>query len=326
MSYSRSRAPGFEPSSNPGGRSSHRGVCRSTGGAPKSASWPGSEQARVASARARDERRRPVPAPRDQAVASTSPGSSPPAARSLLAFALLAGGLAAWCSRRARRRYSPLTHGPGHRRARRGRAAGRARSPERGRREPARPRRRARRARSRGAADGRAPRRSTARSRTRSPSSSCPSGPWRSSARARAPGSSPRAGASWATSSAADAAGCPRIWVDASCALEPGRSLVGDPRTAVAAVAPLAAGAAPGQGQDRPGATGRADAGARAPASCSGSASRPTSGSSCASRAGCSRSLAAGTAYLDVSVPERPVAGTTLNSQVEVESQASTTT
>ena len=118
----------------------------------------------------------------------------------------------------------------------------------------------------------------------------------------------------------------PRIWVDASGALEPGANRRRRRcATAVAAVAPLAAGRLPGRVR-----TVRAEpdeltlvlrSGARAPAR--------RARRRCALKLRVARRvlplLEAGTAYVDVSVPERPVAGTDLNSQVEVESRASTT-
>jgi cell division protein FtsQ len=114
-----------------------------------------------------------------------------------------------------------------------------------------------------------------------------------------------------------------RIWIDRSVKLVPGAHTEGDLRTAVGAVAPLAGSHFPGRVTS---VTATADA----------LTLRLRSGLELrlgdplevalklAVAARVIPLLDAGTVYLDVAVPERPVAGT-LNSQVEVQASPSTT-
>lgn len=114
-----------------------------------------------------------------------------------------------------------------------------------------------------------------------------------------------------------------RIWVTREVAFSPGGLVAGDLLAAVGAVASAAAGRFP---------AGIASATAT-PAELtlrlrSGLEVRLGDGTDVrlklAIAARVLRLLAPGTAYLDVSVPERPVSGTTLNSQVQVYSTTST--
>jgi cell division protein FtsQ len=116
----------------------------------------------------------------------------------------------------------------------------------------------------------------------------------------------------------------PRIWAARALRIEVGRVVEGDARAAVAAVAPIAARRLPGQV-----ARARARPGELTLVLRSGIELRLGEPRDLRLKL---RVLARvlplvdeGTAYVDVAIPERPVAGTDLNSQVEVETTTSTT-
>jgi cell division protein FtsQ len=117
----------------------------------------------------------------------------------------------------------------------------------------------------------------------------------------------------------------PRVWVPRTVALEPGGLATGELRTAVTAVAPLRelrfpahVAAVASTGRDL---TMRLRGGLLVQLGEPGDVRLKL-----AVAARVLPLLAPGTAYLDVSVPERPVAGTILDSQVEVETSGSTGT
>ena len=117
----------------------------------------------------------------------------------------------------------------------------------------------------------------------------------------------------------------PRIWVARAVRVEVGEVVQGDARAAVAAVAPIAAERLPGRV-----ARARARPGELTLVLRSGLELRLGEPSDVRLKL---RVLARvlplvddATAYVDVGIPERPVAGTDLNSQVEVETSGSTTT
>ena len=116
----------------------------------------------------------------------------------------------------------------------------------------------------------------------------------------------------------------PRIWVPRTVHLEPGAFASGELRVAVAAVAPLDGQTFPARvasvsARDRE-LTLRLRSGLLLQLGEPGDVRLKL-----AVAARVLPLLGRGTAYLDVSVPERPVAGTTLDSQVEVEVATSTT-
>jgi cell division protein FtsQ len=117
----------------------------------------------------------------------------------------------------------------------------------------------------------------------------------------------------------------PRVWVPRTVALEPGSLATGELRTAVTAVAPLRELRFPGHvaavastGREL---TMRLRGGLLVQLGEPGDVRLKL-----AVAARVLPLLEPGTAYLDVSVPERPVAGTTLNSQVEGKTSGSTGT
>ena len=117
----------------------------------------------------------------------------------------------------------------------------------------------------------------------------------------------------------------PRIWVVRAVRLEVGRLVEGDARAAVAAVAPVAAKRLPGRV-----ATARARPGELTLVLRSGLELRLGEASDVSLKlrvlARVLPLLEDGTAYVDVAIPERPVSGTDLNSQVEVDSTTSSPT
>ena len=119
--------------------------------------------------------------------------------------------------------------------------------------------------------------------------------------------------------------GLPRIWLKRDVDVRVGERCGGPQRRAVAAVAPLVEAPLPVRGRLGRRRPRRADA--RAPLRARAPARRRLgpAPSSSRSRAASCRSSRDARGYLDVSVPERPVAGETLNSQVEVETATSTT-
>jgi len=118
--------------------------------------------------------------------------------------------------------------------------------------------------------------------------------------------------------------GLPRLWVRREVDLEPGALLDGDPAVAVAAVAPLRSAGLRGVATVRTGKDGLTLALRRGLLVRLGEPASIRLKLAVAARV--LPLLAPETLYLDVSVPDRPVSGTTLNSQVEVESGTSTTT
>lgn len=117
--------------------------------------------------------------------------------------------------------------------------------------------------------------------------------------------------------------GLPRLWLKRDVALDPGGTLSGDPAVAVRAVAPLARKPLPGHV-----AFVRASSGELTLVLRTRLEVRLGDGSDLALKLAVARrilpALAGASGYLDVSVPERPVAGSTLNSQVEVQTTTST--
>jgi cell division protein FtsQ len=117
----------------------------------------------------------------------------------------------------------------------------------------------------------------------------------------------------------------PRIWVARAVRLEVGRPVQGDARAAVVAVAPIAAERLPGRV-----ARARARPGELTLVLRSGLELRLGEPSNVRLKlrvlARVLPLLEDGTAYVDVAIPERPVSGISLNSQVEVENSTSTTT
>jgi cell division septal protein FtsQ len=116
----------------------------------------------------------------------------------------------------------------------------------------------------------------------------------------------------------------PRLWVRREVDLEPGALLDGDPGVAVAAVAPLRSTGLRGVATVRTAKDGLTLALRRGLLVRLGEPASIRLKLAVAARV--LPLLAPETLYLDVSVPDRPVSGTTLNSQVEVESRTSTTT
>jgi cell division septal protein FtsQ len=116
----------------------------------------------------------------------------------------------------------------------------------------------------------------------------------------------------------------PRLWVRREVDLEPSTVLDGDPAVAVAAVAPLRSAGLRGVATVRTGKEGLTLALRRGLLVRLGEPASIRLKLAVAARV--LPLLAPETLYLDVSVPDRPVSGTTLNSQVEVEIKTSTTT
>jgi cell division protein FtsQ len=119
-------------------------------------------------------------------------------------------------------------------------------------------------------------------------------------------------------------AALPRLWVRREVDLEPGALLGGDPAVAVAAVAPLRSTRLGRVATVRTGKDGLTLALRRGLLVRLGEPVSIRLKLAIAARV--LPLLAPETVYLDVSVPDRPVAGTSLNSQVEVEPVTSTTT
>jgi cell division protein FtsQ len=116
----------------------------------------------------------------------------------------------------------------------------------------------------------------------------------------------------------------PRIWVRRDVRIEVGAMVGGDLAAAVTAVSPLAAARLPRVATVR---TGPEELSLALRSGLLLRLGEPTNVRlKLAIAARILPLLAADTAYLDVSVPDRPVSGTSLKSQVEVESTTSTTT
>jgi cell division protein FtsQ len=117
----------------------------------------------------------------------------------------------------------------------------------------------------------------------------------------------------------------PRVWVPATVRLEPGALATGPLRIAVSAVAPLDAARIPGRVASVASTAGELTLRMRSGLLVQlGDPADVRLKLAVAARV--LPLLEEGTAYLDVSVPERPVAGTSLDSQVEVEATTSTGT
>lgn len=119
-------------------------------------------------------------------------------------------------------------------------------------------------------------------------------------------------------------AALPRLWVRREVNLEPGALLGGDPAVAVGAVAPLRSTPLGRVATVRTGKDGLTLALRRGLLVRLGEPVSIRLKLAIAARV--LPLLAPETVYLDVSVPDRPVAGTSLNSQVEVDTATSTTT
>lgn len=117
----------------------------------------------------------------------------------------------------------------------------------------------------------------------------------------------------------------PRVWVPGAVRLQAGELVGGDTRVAVAAVAPLDAARFPGRVATVSTRDGELTLRLRSGLLVQLGEPREVR-LKLAVAARVLPLLDAESAYLDVSVPERPVAGTTLDSQVEVETRASTGT
>lgn len=119
-------------------------------------------------------------------------------------------------------------------------------------------------------------------------------------------------------------AGLPRIWLGRGAGIEPGEMLAGDPAAAVRAVAPLA-----GSGLDLSVASALATRDELTLRLRSGLEVRLGDGAQLPLKLAVTASVVPqlddAVVYLDVAVPERPVAGTAADPQAEVEPQDSTT-